>query len=387
MTKVIACAHEKGGVGKTTTTVNLGVGLARQGKKVLLLDADPQGDLTKCLGVKDPKELKHTISTVMDYLIAHSDEDNYPDLEYYAPIRQHSEGVDFIPANAGLAATEVTLVNSMSRETILKQYLDMVKDEYDYVLIDCRPSMGLTVVNALTAADSIIIPVQAHILAADDMDALFKTIGRVKRNLNPRLQVDGIVMTMVDSRTNLSRNTIRAVREKLDAIKRQGERVDLTSRQVGEKLSVEIVSEKSPDSARNIHRFIRLTELAPPLLSMVDDRKIALNPAVELSYLSMEQQTALLDLMEAYDSTPSLAQAQRLKEAAKAGKLDRNGIELVLQEEKPNQKEVLKLPRERFAKYFTADMPPQKIEETIVKALDMYYCKLERDRQAKEYVR
>lgn len=213
MTKVIACAHEKGGVGKTATTVNLGVGLARQGKNVLLLDADPQGDLSKCLGVKNPRELTSTISTVMDYLIAHSDEDAHPDFEYTAPIRQHAEGVDFIPANASLAATEVTLVNSMSRETILRQYLDMVKDNYDYVLIDCRPSLGLTVVNALTAADSVIIPVQAHILAADDMDALFKTIGRVKRNLNPRLQVDGIVMTMVDSRTNLSRNTIRAVRD------------------------------------------------------------------------------------------------------------------------------------------------------------------------------
>lgn len=220
MTKVIACAHEKGGVGKTTTTVNLGIGLARQGKKVLLLDADPQGDLSKCLGVKDPKELKHTISTVMDYLIAHSDEDSYPDFEYTAPIRQHSEGVDFIPANAGLAATEVTLVNSMSRETILRQYLDMVKGEYDYVLIDCRPSLGLTVINALAAADSIIIPVQAHILAADDMDALFKTIGRVKRNLNPRLQVDGIVMTMVDNRTNLARNTIRAVRNNYGSLVR-----------------------------------------------------------------------------------------------------------------------------------------------------------------------
>ena len=213
MTKVIACAHEKGGVGKTTTTVNLGVGLARQGKNVLLLDADPQGDLTKCLGVKNPKELTSTISTVMDYLIAHSDEDASPDFEYAAPIRQHTEGVDFIPANASLAATEVTLVNSMSRETILRQYLDMVKDEYDYVLIDCRPSLGLTVVNALTAADSVIIPVQAHILAADDMDALFKTIGRVKRNLNPGLQVDGIVMTMVDSRTNNAKDIIETLRD------------------------------------------------------------------------------------------------------------------------------------------------------------------------------
>ena len=552
MTKVIACAHEKGGVGKTTTTVNLGVGLARQGKNVLLLDADPQGDLSKCLGVKNPRELTNTISTVMDYLIAHSDEDTYPDFEYTAPIRQHTEGIDFIPANASLAATEVTLVNSMSRETILRQYLDMVKDKYDYVLIDCRPSLGLTVVNALTAADSVIIPVQAHILAADDMDALFKTIGRVKRNLNPRLQVDGIVMTMVDSRTNLSRNTIRAVRDaygslvrvfkseipfairaaevpekgqsiyaydpngrvakayealtkegsgeqiqeialsqlhefadhpfhvtddqslrdmaesirtygqltpalvrpledkpgeyelvsgnrrhracrmaglthmkvivkemtrdeaiiqmvdanlqreslfpserafaykmKLEAIRRQAGRPskDNSRQVVGNLESADIVGKNSGESGRQVQRYIRLTELIQPLLTMVDDRKIALNPAVELSYLSHEQQTDLLDLMEAYDSTPSLAQAQRLKQAAKEGILDKNGIDLVMREEKPNQKEVFKLPRERLAKYFTPDTPLHKMEETIVKALDFYYKKLERDRQAKEYSR
>ncbi|MEG1547539.1 MAG: ParB/RepB/Spo0J family partition protein [Clostridia bacterium] len=207
---------------------------------------------------------------------------------------------------------------------------------------------------------------------------------------------DEAIIQMVDA--NLQRESILpserawAYKMKLDAIKRQGFRADLTSAQVGQKLnrkfSRDIVAEQAGESKNQISRFIRLTELAPPLLSMVDDKKIALNPAVELSDLSAEQQTALLDLMEQYDSTPSLlAQAQRLKEAAKAGKLDKNGIELVLQEEKPNQKEVLKLPRERFSKYFTADMPPQKIEETIVKALDMYYRKLERDRQSKEYVR
>ena len=213
MTKVIACAHEKGGVGKTTTTVNLGVGLARQGKNVLLLDADPQGDLTKCLGVKNPKELTSTISTVMDYLIAHSDEDASPDFEYAAPIRQHTEGVDFIPANASLAATEVTLVNSMSRETILRQYLDMVKDEYDYVLIDCRPSLGLTVVNALTAADSVIIPVQAQYLPAKGMTQLLQTIADVRRHTNADLKIDGILLTLVDGRTNLAKSTVDALRD------------------------------------------------------------------------------------------------------------------------------------------------------------------------------
>ena len=220
MAKVISCAHEKGGVGKTTTTVSLGIGLAREGKKVLLLDADPQGDLTKCLGVKDPKELRHTIASCMDYLIHHEDEDFYPDLEYHAPILHHKEGVDFIPANASLAATEVALVNSMSRETVMRQYLDMIKYEYDYVLIDCRPSLGLIVINALAESDSVIIPVQAHILAAHDMDAFFKTAGRVRRQLNPRLKVDGICMTMVDSRTNLARNTIKAIRDNYGSLVR-----------------------------------------------------------------------------------------------------------------------------------------------------------------------
>lgn len=204
---------------------------------------------------------------------------------------------------------------------------------------------------------------------------------------------DEAIIQMVDA--NLQRESILpserafAYKMKLDAMRRRAGRPSKENpRQVGENLwSVEKISKDSPDSARNIHRFIRLTELTQPLLSMVDDRKIALNPAVELSYLSHEQQTDLLDLMEAYDSTPSLAQAQRLKQAAKEGILDKNGIDLVMREEKPNQKEVFKLPRERLSKYFTPDTPPQKMEETIVKALDFYYKKLERDRQAREYSR
>lgn len=203
---------------------------------------------------------------------------------------------------------------------------------------------------------------------------------------------DEAIIQMVDA--NLQRESLYpsekafAYKMKLDALKRQGFRADLTCVQVEHKLKArDVVAKEAGESAIQIQRYIRLTELIQPLLTMVDDRKIALNPAVELSYLSREQQTDLLDLMQAYDSTPSLAQAQRLKEAAKNGKLDRNGIELVLQEEKPNQREVFKLPRERLAKYFTPDTPLQKMEETIVKALDFYYKKLERDRQAKEYSR
>ena len=211
---------------------------------------------------------------------------------------------------------------------------------------------------------------------------------------------DTATILMVDS--NIQRENIlpseraQAYKMKLEAIRRKAGRPAKTaeidginnSRQVvGNLESADIVGKNSGESGRQVQRYIRLTELIQPLLTMVDDRKIALNPAVELSYLSHEQQTDLLDLMEAYDSTPSLAQAQRLKQAAKEGILDKNGIDLVMREEKPNQKEVFKLPRERLAKYFTPDTPLHKMEETIVKALDFYYKKLERDRQAKEYSR
>jgi chromosome partitioning protein len=129
-------------------------------------------------------------------------------------ILRHSEGVDFIPANVELAATEITLVGAMDREYVLAEFLKTVKDKYQHILIDCRPSLGLTVVNALTATDSVIIPVQAHTLAASDMDGLFKTVGRIKQRPNPNLKIDGIVMTMVDGRTNLARQTIREVRQR-----------------------------------------------------------------------------------------------------------------------------------------------------------------------------
>jgi len=213
--KTIAVSHEKGGTAKTTTTVSLGIGLARQGKKVLLVDADPQGDLTKCLGVADPPALALTLATAMNSVITETE------LDPRGVILSHEEGVDFIPANAELAATETTLATMpLDREFVLRDFLARVKGGYDYVLIDCRPSLGLTVVNALTAADSVIIPVQAHTLAADDMDGLFKTVGRIRQRANPGLKIDGIVMTMVDSRTNLARQTIRQVRERYGSVVR-----------------------------------------------------------------------------------------------------------------------------------------------------------------------
>jgi chromosome partitioning protein len=186
--------------------------LARQGKKVLLIDADPQGDLSKCLGITNPHELTNTLSTAMNGII------NQSPIDPLSVIRHHDEGVDFIPANSELAALEVTLVNAMEREYVLQDFLKAIKENYQYILIDCRPSLGLTVVNALTAADSLIIPVQAHTLAADDMDGLFKTVGSIKVRKNPDLRIDGVVMTMVDGRTNLARQTVRNVRERYGRI-------------------------------------------------------------------------------------------------------------------------------------------------------------------------
>lgn len=200
MTKVIALANQKGGVGKTTTTVNLGIGLARQGKKVLLIDADAQGNLTDSLGWKEPDKLPVSLATVMAKLI--TDEQ----IEENEGILHHDEGIDLMPANIELSATEVSLVNTMSREVVLRNYIDGIKNNYDYVLIDCMPSLGMMTVNALVAADSVIIPVQAHYLPAKGMTQLLQTINRVKRNINSNLKIEGVLMTMVDYRTNFAKD-------------------------------------------------------------------------------------------------------------------------------------------------------------------------------------
>lgn len=198
--RVIALANQKGGTGKTTTTVNLGIGLARLGKKVLLIDADPQGDLTTCLGWQNQDSLSTTLATVMEKVIR--DEPFTTD----EGILHHSEGVDLMPANIELSALEMSLVNAMSREFTLRTYVNEAKKHYDVVLIDCMPSLGMITINALAAADSVIIPVQAHYLPAKGMTQLMKTIGKVKRQINPALKVDGVLLTLVDGRTNLARS-------------------------------------------------------------------------------------------------------------------------------------------------------------------------------------
>ena len=204
--KVIALTNQKGGVGKTTTAVNLGVGLAKQGKKVLLIDADAQANLTMALGYNRPDDLPFTLSTVMQDII----DDKTVDVSQ--GIIHHKEGVDLIPSNIELSGLEVRLINALSRESVLKTYVNEVKRDYDFVLIDCMPSLGMITINSLAAADSVVIPTQPHYLSAKGLELLLRTVSKVKRQINPRLRIDGILMTMVMPRTNISKDIISSVK-------------------------------------------------------------------------------------------------------------------------------------------------------------------------------
>ncbi len=210
MSSIIACSNQKGGTGKTTTVANLGIGLAQAGKRVLVVDADPQGSLSISLGYTQPDELPVTLNDIMEKVI--NERMLYPG----EGILHHPEGINLLPANITLSGTEVTLVNTMSRERVLKQYLDTVKHQYDYVLIDCMPSLGMLTINALVAADSVIIPVQAQYLSAKGLEQLLRTIQRVKRQINPKLKIDGILFTMVDHRTNYAKEISALVRGTYD---------------------------------------------------------------------------------------------------------------------------------------------------------------------------
>lgn len=207
MCRIIAVANQKGGVGKTTTCVNLGIGLARAGKRVLLVEADAQGSMAISLGVQEPDELDVTLVNIMEKTI------NDEDMEPGEGIIHHEEGIEFIPSNMELAGLENALVNVMSREMVMQNFLENIKGSYDYILIDCMPSLGMITINALVAADSVLIPVEAAYLPVKGLQQLIKTIGQVHRKLNPSLEIMGILLTKVDRRTNFARDISRQIRD------------------------------------------------------------------------------------------------------------------------------------------------------------------------------
>jgi len=198
MGKIIAVVNQKGGVGKTTTTFNLGVALANMGKRVLLIDTDPQGDLTTCMGFNNYEGT--TVATLMEHTI-----NDVPLKDDY--ILHHKENIDLIPSNLDLSGLEMSLISAISREFVLKNCIIDLKKDYDYILIDCMPSLGMITINSLACADSVIIPVQTQYLALNNMGQLLGTVNKVKKQINPELTVKGVLLTLVDERTNLAKET------------------------------------------------------------------------------------------------------------------------------------------------------------------------------------
>ena len=203
---IIACVNQKGGTGKTTTCENLGAGLVMEGKKVLLVDFDPQASLTISLGYPKPEELPMTITNLMKKVV--EEEGILPG----EGILHHEEGVDLMPSSIELSGMEVSLVNTISRETVLKGYLEAVKRDYDFILLDCSPSLGMLTINAMAAADTLLIPVQASYLPAKGLEQLLQTVNKVRRQINPKLKIEGILLTMVDGRTNDAREISDLIR-------------------------------------------------------------------------------------------------------------------------------------------------------------------------------
>ena len=210
MARIYAICNQKGGVGKTVTAVSLGIGLAREGKRVLLVDVDAQGSLTASLGYQHPDQMEVTLATVMGQVIQ-----DLP-LQPGMGILHHSEGVDLLPANIELSGLEVTLVNTMSRETVLRECLRGVQEQYDVILLDCCPSLGMLTINALAAADQVLIPVQANYLSIKGLEQLLRTISKVRRQINPKLGIAGILVTMADMRTIYTRDVIDLLHANLD---------------------------------------------------------------------------------------------------------------------------------------------------------------------------
>ena len=207
MTKVIAIANQKGGVGKTSTTVNLGAGLVRQGYDVLLIDLDSQANLTMALGYQNPDDMEFTVSNVL-YKAVQEEK-----IDPTEGILTTPEGIDLMPSNIQLSGYEISLINEYGREVMLKQYIDAVRLNYDYILIDCAPSLSVLTVNALVAADSVLIPTQPQYFSTAGLQMFYETISRIRKKLNPSLSIEGVLVTMMNNRPNFTKDLVAQLRE------------------------------------------------------------------------------------------------------------------------------------------------------------------------------
>ena len=206
MTKVIAIANQKGGVGKTSTTVNLGAGLVRKGYDVLLIDLDSQANLTMALGYQNPDDMDFTVSNVL-YKAVH-EETIIPE----EGILTTAEGIDLMPANVQLSGLEISLINEYGREVVLKQYIDEVRLNYDYILIDCAPSLSVLTVNALVASDSVLIPTQPQYFSMAGIQMFYDTFSKIRKKMNPSLSIEGVLVTMMDNRPNFTKELVTQLR-------------------------------------------------------------------------------------------------------------------------------------------------------------------------------
>jgi len=205
--KVYSIVNQKGGTGKSATSTNLGIGLARMGKKVLIIDLDSQASQTVSLGWKSPDELPITIATQLSKIM-----ENKP-YEPLGGILHHAEGADLMPSSIELSALEMRMVNVMSRELILRNYINELKPNYDVIILDCPPALGMMTINALAASDRVIVPVQPEYLSVVGMAQLFDTVDLVKMQINPNLQIEGVLITLANMRTNLAKNTVAIIQE------------------------------------------------------------------------------------------------------------------------------------------------------------------------------
>ena len=207
MTKVIAIANQKGGVGKTSTTVNLGAGLVRHGYDVLLIDLDSQANLTMALGYQNPDDMEYTVSNVLHKAVQEEK------IDPAEGILTTPEGIDLMPSNIQLSGYEISLINEYGREVMLKQYIDAVRLNYDYILIDCAPSLSVLTVNALVAADSVLIPTQPQYFSTAGLQMFYETISRIRKKLNPSLSIEGVLVTMMNNRPNFTKDLVAQLRE------------------------------------------------------------------------------------------------------------------------------------------------------------------------------